>query len=433
MSNRTAFLFPGLGAYCAGVLGQAHREFPRIPSTFQEIDEVAAEHGLPSVSAVLFAERPQSIRDMLGLRSELLQLAIFGTSVATFRVLVDEGARPHLLVGHSFGEIAALTAAGAFTLADGVRLVCARSAALREWEGRGQMAAIGVSESTATHLIGLLDEPDLVVGCVNAPRQTVLSGSADAIARAEHAAAALELVFSRLHLPYASHHPSMRPAVGEFLRLAADVAQRPLAQPVHSPVFGRRYTDNDDLKQAIAECLVMPVRFLDAVRDLHSRGFTDFVEVGALHALTRCVELTVPGARTFAPLTDQRHESDNLRAAARGVAAGRGDVVVPHDIPAARAEQVVTPAAAAPSREETLDRLRALYARVLEYPPEVFAEDAQLEAELGVDSLKQTSLLTTVIAEFGLPTDSGDLRVWEFPTLGRIADHVLAAGQAVAR
>jgi len=112
--------------------------------------------------------------------------------------------------------------------------------------------------------------------------------------------------------------------------------------------------------------------------------------------------------------------------------AERGDVVVPHDIPAARVEQVVTPAAA-PSREDTLDRLRALYARVLEYPPEVFTEDAQLEAELGVDSLKQTSLLTAVITEFGLPTDGGDLRVWEFPTLGRIADHVLAAGQAVAR
>ena len=432
MSNRTAFLFPGLGAYSAGVLGQAHREFPQITRTFQEIDEVAAEHGLPPVSAVLFAERPRPIRDMLELRSELLQLAIFGTSVATFRVLLDEGARPHLLVGHSFGEIAALTAAGAFTLADGVRLVCARSAALREWEGRGQMAAIGVSESTATHLIGLLDEPDLVIGCVNAPRQTVLSGSADAVARAEHAAAALGLVFARLHLPYASHHPSMRPAVGEFLRLAEDVVQRPLALPVHSPIFGRRYTDNDDLKQAIAECLVMPVRFLDAARDLHSRGFTDFVEVGALHALTRCVELTVPGVRTFAPLTDQRHESDDLRAAARGVVAERGDVVVPHDIPAARVEQVVTPAAA-PSREDTLDRLRALYARVLEYPPEVFTEDAQLEAELGVDSLKQTSLLTAVITEFGLPTDGGDLRVWEFPTLGRIADHVLAAGQAVAR
>ncbi len=436
MSSRTVFLFPGLGAYSTGVLRRARLDHRQVDETFREIDEVAAQRGLPPVSTMLFHDRPPTIQEMLAEPAELLQLAIFGTSVATHRILIDRGPEPDLLVGHSFGEMAALVAAGAFSLTDGARLVCARCDALRNWEGRGVMAAIGISETAAGHLPGMLDEPELAIGCLNAPRQTVLSGPAAAVDRAERVATALDLPFARLHLPYASHHPAMRPAVTTFVELMANIRQQPLCRAVYSPIHLRRYTDDDDLKQALAECLVLPVLFTTTVRDLHASGYTNFVEAGALDTLTRCVELTVPGVRTEAPLIDPERESEGLSAAAstssprhrtapaavpretRDAAAAVVAPAAPRQVPAQRATEPVP-------REQVLQELQELYATVLEYPPDVLTDDVLLEAELGVDSLKQTSLLNRVVERFGLASSSDQMRVWELPTLGHIADHVV--------
>jgi acyl transferase domain-containing protein len=425
VSDRPVLLFPGLGAYSTGVLRQASRAHDEVTATFDEINRTVQPFGVPPVSAALFGDHPRSVHDLLAEPAELLQLAIFGVSVSVHRILATLGVRPGLLVGHSFGEIAALVAAGAFTLADGARLVCARAAALQPWEGKGAMAAVGVDEDSAAHLIGVLDEPELVIGCLNAPRQVVLAGPLPAIDRAETVATALNFFFTRLHLPYASHHPAMLPAVHDFMARMSGIRQQPLRHPVYSPIHRRRYTDDDDLRQALADCLVRPVRFTETVRELHAKGCDTFIETGALNALTKCVEQTVPGVRTFAPLADPEHEADELRVAAqmcrdsglRQPGQAEVQVVAP---PAA----AVPPAQRPPDRAAVVARLRDLYAEVLEYPPDLLTEDALLEAELGVDSLKQTSLLTKVVERFGLAEQPGELRVWELPTLGRIADYV---------
>jgi acyl carrier protein len=224
---------------------------------------------------------------------------------------------------------------------------------------------------------------------------------------------------------------------------------------VFSPVHGRRYTDADDLRQALADCLVLPVRFVDAVRQLHADRCTRFVESGALNALTRCVELTVPGVRVVAPLSSPDDEIAALRAAGQSV-----DQVSPNQpapppqparlpaetrvtgqfvaaapaIPTARTSRPAPTAAAQPARRSVvLDRLRELYAEALEDPADAFTEDAELEADLGIDSLKQTSLLARVVGEFDLPDRPAEMRVWDYATLGRLADHIVANQPKVSR
>lgn len=472
MVSRTVFLFPGLGAYSAGVLRQARRDYPQVARVFQEIDEVCGDNQLPPISDILFMGPPLSIQDMLERPAELLQLGIFGVSVAAHQILIDEGVRPYALVGHSFGEISALVAAGAFSVGDGARLVCARAEALRSWEGLGAMAAISTNESVAGHLIGALDEPDLVIGCRNAPRQTVLSGPIAAIDRAKPVAEALNLFFTPLNLPYASHHPSMRGAVERFVDLTAGIRQLPLSLRVVSPVHGRPYTDDDDLLRRLGECLVLPVNFVDTVRDMHGHGVTTFIEVGALKALVRNAELTVPGIRAIAPLQDPDRETETFRE----VATSRHDIPQPnltahtlghnghvppsavdsgHRSPPAtvgsahtavslaahgdaagsavvESQPTQASAPSARSRAELLERLRTLYAEALEYPADVLTEDALLESSLGVDSLKQTALLARVADEFQLKSGDASPRMIDLPTLGHIADYVMTTAPKTA-
>jgi acyl carrier protein len=69
-----------------------------------------------------------------------------------------------------------------------------------------------------------------------------------------------------------------------------------------------------------------------------------------------------------------------------------------------------------------LAQLRATYADALEYPEEVFLDDADLEADLGIDSVKQTELLARVAETYALPPLPEDFRLADYTTLSQIAD-----------
>ncbi|MBA0050973.1 acyltransferase domain-containing protein [Streptomyces sp. AJS327] len=77
---------------------------------------------------------------------------------------------------------------------------------------------------------------------------------------------------------------------------------------------------------------------------------------------------------------------------------------------------------APPGRQEILTAVRTLYARALEYPEEVLTDDALLEAELGVDSVKQVELLGRATELYGLPTRDPGFQLADHDTLGKVAE-----------
>jgi [acyl-carrier-protein] S-malonyltransferase len=84
------------------------------------------------------------------------------------------------------------------------------------------------------------------------------------------------------------------------------------------------------------------------------------------------------------------------------------------------------PATVAPSRDEASSALRALYAEALEYPEEVFTDDVELEADLGIDSVKQTELLARAAESYGMPARDDDFRLADYDTFGKVVDYVVA-------
>ncbi|MGW4356838.1 acyl carrier protein, partial [Nocardia sp. NPDC004582] len=100
---------------------------------------------------------------------------------------------------------------------------------------------------------------------------------------------------------------------------------------------------------------------------------------------------------------------------------------VTHAAPHVPAPPAAAPAQGALDRTQVLTTLREMYAEALEYPIEVLEEDALLEADLGVDSIRQTDLMGRARLLFGLPEPDSSIRTVDFDTLGKIADYVLAA------
>lgn len=74
-----------------------------------------------------------------------------------------------------------------------------------------------------------------------------------------------------------------------------------------------------------------------------------------------------------------------------------------------------------PAGDELVARIRQVYAEVLQYPIEVIEEGAELEADLGVSSLKHTQAFVKLLDLFGLPTPGAEIRVFSYRTVGQIA------------
>ncbi|MFC5665030.1 acyl carrier protein [Kitasatospora misakiensis] len=110
-----------------------------------------------------------------------------------------------------------------------------------------------------------------------------------------------------------------------------------------------------------------------------------------------------------------------------GSANGAAQPVAAAAVPAA---PVAAPVAAV-DRDTLVRQLADIYAEALEYPAEVFEEGTDLEAELGVDSVKQTELLVRVGNRYELPPRPSDVRPAAFNTLGKIADLIIASGGSV--
>ncbi|GAA3683985.1 hypothetical protein GCM10022267_83520 [Lentzea roselyniae] len=433
--QRVAFLFPGQGSYVKGALSALAELSPDTAAVFTTINEVGRSLGEPTVTAEILGDRP--LEKLVVEEPTGLQLAMFGISVALFTELRGRGVEPHVLVGHSVGEIAALTCAGAFDLADGARVVHLRNRVLSKYGAAGVMAAVGADAERVEALVRAVDDPRLVVACHNAPRQTVVSGPAAAVGQVVALATALGLWSRQLNAPQAYHSPVLIDAMEPLREALTDLRQRPLRHPVLSPVLGRPCRDDDDLVGLIVDHLRRPVLFMETVRFLHARNVTDFVECGARDILTELVLDTVPNVRVLPCLTRRtglRDELDRVAGVLTGESADAGDhpaparteVVVPAEEPQPGPAPREAWSSHPPDRPGVLAELRAIYAAALEYPLELVEADADLEADLGVDSLKQTTLLANTWQHFGLSPLPTDFRISDFPTLDHIADLVLS-------
>ncbi|KZB87998.1 acyltransferase domain-containing protein [Amycolatopsis regifaucium] len=414
-------LVPGQGAYRPGTLAVPWaRGDESVHEVFETIDEVYRARTGRTVSSVVFAAEAPSLEEMLTRHPDELQLAIYGASVTAYRILAARGTIVDLVVGHSFGEIAALVIGGAFSIADGASVVCDRNEVLRAHAPEGGLLALRCGRARSELLLSLVELPGLAFAVDNADEQTVLSGPAAQLATARTVAETLGIGTGAVSSPYGFHNQALVPAGRELAAKAAEYKAGGFAVPVYSPILGRRYHDGDDLAALLGLHLSQPVQFREALSGLYAEGRRSFTELGAGETLTKLVRAAFPLASAVGALTQTGQPTPVPRT--------RQAVAVP--APAAPPVQETVPAPAlvaagsVPARGEVFSRLRELYAEALEYPVEVLTEDAALEADLGVDSMRQTELLTKARQIFDLPAPAPGFRSTDLDTLAKVTDYV---------
>ncbi|MFF5475024.1 acyltransferase domain-containing protein [Streptomyces achromogenes] len=430
MPLRTAILFPGQGAYLPGILADRAACVPQAAHTLEAIDEVVTAQGHAPITPLLLDREAPSLQDLLESDSDRLDLAIFAINAVAAQLLAGVGVRGDVLMGHSFGEFAALCTAKAVSVTDVARMACARIEAFRRAAPEeGGLVALDVPAWRADHLVGVLDEPGLRTAIDNGPEQTVVSGPSASLDRVEKIAVDLGVRATRLRARYAFHNPLLNDAADYFRQATADIAVVAPRTAVFSPVLGRYVSSVADVREVVERNMIAPVPFYDALLTVFRQGTRVFIEAGARQALTGIVRSCLPASATAIPLLASRGDMESVVAAlgAAGVPARflpeesrAGDEVA--DGP--QEDEVLAPRDEdSGARSRLLAELTALYAEELGFPAEMLAADVDLEADLGVDSAKQIALFERVRQLYDLPEAPGERRN-EATTLERIADLV---------
>lgn len=448
-------LFPGQGGYRSGVLDilNASGEAAEAIAT---IDEISSEMLGRPVVRTLSGYVSSRDEELFAAEPELVQLGVFAASVATFEIFRSRGARVSLLVGHSLGEIAALVCSGALSAGDGARILCHRLMVLREHDASGGgMLALTCDRERAQRVLDLLPSAGAVVAVENGALQTVVSGPADALRRVAGIADAIGVPSTALRAPHPFHNDLLRPARQALAERIRGHRARTPDIPVYSPILERYYRPQEDLGELLASHLTTPVRFAPAIERAHADGARIWVEFGAGRTLTNLVRAARPDAVVLTPLHgSQTALADAVAFVGASAAASPAAPVLVASVPVAPVPVAPVPAASAPvdvpvaapapapppatpapvpavpaartplPADEIEARIRALYANALEYPEEVFEPDAELEADLGVDSVKQTELMARLGEEFALGPRPEGMRMSDYRTFGKVVSFV---------
>ncbi|MCE9563600.1 MAG: acyltransferase domain-containing protein [Planctomycetes bacterium] len=307
---KIAFLFPGQGSQYPDMLAQTAMAFPEVRSVLDRAERTLANDLEKPFGRFIYPpssfspEHEATNRKELQ-RTEVAQPALGATSLGMFKLLTTLGIEADFFAGHSYGEYAALAAAGALSEADLIRLSYRRGKVIRDAAASaagGMIAVDGTPEAIEPVLKGIAG---VWIANHNSPSQTVLAGTEDGLKAATAKLQAANLRAQRIPVACGFHSPLIS---GAKAPLAAALAEAKFATP-RKPVFSNTTgvphgSEPAAFAAQLAEHLVSPVKFSDEITAMHAAGARVFVEVGPQAVLTGLTTQILAGKPHLAIASD---------------------------------------------------------------------------------------------------------------------------------
>ena len=268
-----AFVFPGQGSQFQGMGKDLADEYQQAADLFEQANDIL---GFP-LTDIMFSGSPEDLR-----QTRVTQPAIFTHSMA-IRAVLGSDFSPQMVAGHSLGEFSALTATGALSFDDGLRLVAKRAQAMQDAcnQSQGTMAAVLALDDEVVEEVCVNTDGIVVAANYNCPEQLVISGEVPAV---EAACEQLKEKGAKraLLLPVggAFHSPLMEPAREQLADAIRQTSFVKPSCPIYQNVTAHPTLDTEVIKDNLIAQLTGPVRWTQTIRAMRDEGVTHFVECG---------------------------------------------------------------------------------------------------------------------------------------------------------
>jgi len=289
MSDSFAFLFPGQGSQYVGMGKDFAENFRVAYETFEEADEILNE----SVSQVIFEGSEETLTE-----TRYSQLGIFIVSVAILRTMAQQmpHIQPRICSGLSLGEYTALHASKRLSFKETLLLIEKRALLMNLAceKAPGIMAAILGLDAKEIESV-LLGQKNVWIANYNAPGQTVISGTRNAV---EKASILLKVKGAKrviaLSVQGAFHSPLMQSAQEG---LTPFVGQAPIQTSSIGFVMnvpGNLVSSIEEMRRNLVCQVTSSIRWEQGI--LSMKGIDTYIEIGCgktLSGLNR--KIGVPG------------------------------------------------------------------------------------------------------------------------------------------
>ncbi|MFF3724853.1 acyltransferase domain-containing protein, partial [Streptomyces erythrochromogenes] len=291
--DRTVFVFPGHGAQWPGMAADLLDTSDVFLASVRATADALAPYVDWSLEDVLRGVPGAPVPD----RIDVIQPALFATSLGLAALWRSFGIEPAAVVGHSIGEMAAAVVAGGLTLEDGARTSALCGKAQARLAGRGSMLSVLLPLDEVRPRIAPYGGRLSVAG-VNGPRSITVAGDLDAVERLQEELTAEGVRVRRVAIDYAAHSAHIDEIHEELLTALAPIRPRRGSVPFHSALTGglldTRSLDASYWFRSLRETVL----FESSVRCVADHDL--FVEIGPHPVLTLPLEQTLEAAGSTA-------------------------------------------------------------------------------------------------------------------------------------
>ncbi len=315
-TGKIAFVYPGQGSQYPGMLNDLALSFPLVRETLERFDRHLAKAFPAGLSRIInppiyFTDKEKKADESALTRADVTQAAMGAVDTAMHELLTTLGVVPDMTAGHSYGEYPALFAAGVLAEKDLARISEARGRFILESSGSepGTMAAVKASES---EVIPLLKDLDRVwIANLNAPSQTVISGSRAGVKAAMEKLEQEKIPCKTIPVACAFHSPLVDAAKSKLENFLENIDFGVPQRPVFSNTIAAPFPENGpEIKKLMAGQLVSPVRFSAEISAMYEAGARIFIEVGANSVLTNLIKAILKDKPHQAVATNKKGRAD---------------------------------------------------------------------------------------------------------------------------
>jgi len=287
MKKGYAVLFPGQGSQYVGMCRDLYEDSGAVRDLFSLGTDVT---GI-DVGELCFNGPIETLTQTAN-----CQVALYAADCACWTWFSERyPARPACAAGHSLGEYAALTAAGALSPRDGFSLVAKRARLMQEAARSTpgtMLAVLGKSDGEVEALAAGV--PGVEVSNFNSAGQVVVGGPGAAVAAFAAVLKEQGIRAVPLAVSGAFHTSLMRSAQEALLPELEKTVFSPPAFPVYANCTGEPVTGPSEIRAALGRQIVEPVRWVRILRAFSTAGPAALVELGPKNVLCGLARRTVP-------------------------------------------------------------------------------------------------------------------------------------------